>query len=153
MQILLFFHSLIRWLVLGNLIWAFYKAYVAYTNNLPYTKSIDKLRHWTATIAHIQLMIGIVLYSQSAAVKAFMTGLGSTGRITEPVFFGVIHIALMLLAIVLVTIGSAMAKRKPADAQKLKTMYVWFGLALLIILVAIPWPFSPLAQRPYIRPF
>lgn len=153
MQILLFLHSLIRWLVLAGLLWSFYKAYVAYTNNRPYTKRMDKLRHYTATIAHVQLMIGIVLYSQSAAVKAFMAGLGSSQRITEPVFFGVIHIALMLLAIVLVTIGSAMAKRKPTDVQKLKTMYMWFGLALLIIFIAIPWPFSPLVQRPYIRPF
>jgi hypothetical protein len=30
-------------------------------------------------------------------------------------------------------------------------MALWFTAALLLILVAIPWPFSPFAQRPYLR--
>ncbi|MVN89817.1 hypothetical protein [Mucilaginibacter aquatilis] len=152
MQVLLFTHSVMRWLVLGSLGWSFYKAYVAYTNNKPFTKTLNKLRHWTATVAHIQLMIGIILYSQSQTVKALFAGLSGNGHITDPVFFGVIHITLMLLAVVLVTLGSAMAKRKSSDSEKSKTMYIWFGVALLVIFVAIPWPFSPLAQRPYIRP-
>lgn len=153
MQILLFLHSLIRWLVLASLSYSFYRAYVAYTNKKPFTTGLNKLRHWTATIAHIQLVIGIILYSESPTVKAFFAGLGSNGHITEPLFFGIIHIALMLLAIVIITVASAMARRKATNEQKLKIMYVWFGVALLVILIAIPWPFSPLAQRPYLRSF
>jgi len=57
----------------------------------------------------------------------------------------------MLTAIVIITIGSALAKRKKTDKEKFKTMLVWFSAALLIIFIAIPWPFSPLANRPYIR--
>jgi hypothetical protein len=59
----------------------------------------------------------------------------------------------MFVAIVLITIGSAKAKRKSNDTQKFKTMLIWFSIALLIIFIAIPWPFSPLANRPYIRTF
>src|SRR3712207_6928027 len=56
-------------------------------------------------------------------------------------------------AIVLITIGSASAKRQSADQQKFKTMLIWFSVGLVVILVAIPWPFSPLAARPYLRLF
>ena len=66
-------------------------------------------------------------------------------------FLGLIHSSLMLIAIVLITIGSAISKRKQTDTEKFKTMLVWFSVAFIIIFVAIPWPFSPLASRPYFR--
>jgi drug/metabolite transporter (DMT)-like permease len=152
-QTLIFLHSVIRWFVLGSLVFALYEAYRGYWIKRIYTKGHNSLRHWTATIAHIQLVIGIILYSKSVTVKSLFNGMHTGNHITEPVFFGIIHIALMLLAIIFITIGSAMAKRKTKDEDKFKTMLVWFGAALLIILIAIPWPFSPLAQRPYLRPF
>ncbi|MES2269156.1 MAG: hypothetical protein V4520_20500 [Bacteroidota bacterium] len=148
---LLFFHSLMRWAVLATLIYAIYRAYDGYSNNKVFAKSDDKLRHWTATTAHIQLMIGILVYTQSTNAKFSFNVLGPNGHITQPFFFGVLHLILMISAIVIITLGSAMAKRKLTDAKKFKTMLIWFGIALLVILIAIPWPFSPLAQRPYLH--
>lgn len=148
---LLFLHSLIRWFVLATLLYSLFRAYRGYTYNLVFNKADNAWRHWTATTTHIQLIIGILLYAKSDTVKAFFSGLGSRDHITEPMFFGIIHITFMLSAIVAVTIGSAMAKRKTVDKEKFKTILIWFGAALLLILIAIPWPFSPLAQRPYLR--
>lgn len=150
---LLFFHSVVRWAVLGTLIYSICRAYRGYTQKLTFTKGDDSLRHWTATTAHIQLMLGIVLYTQSPNAKFSMHATGTNGQITQPFFFGVLHLLLMISAIVIITIGSAMAKRKTSDSDKFKTMLMWFGLALLVIFIAIPWPFSPLAQRPYLRSF
>jgi hypothetical protein len=47
----------------------------------------------------------------------------------------------------------ALAKRDSEDSQKFNAVFLYYSIALLIILVAIPWPFSPLAQRPYFRGF
>jgi len=66
-------------------------------------------------------------------------------------FFGLIHILLMLIAIILITIGSAIAKRKTSDVEKFKTILIYYSISLLIIFIAIPWPFSPLAHRPFLR--
>jgi drug/metabolite transporter (DMT)-like permease len=63
------------------------------------------------------------------------------------------HFILMLTSVMVVTIGSALAKRKPAGREKFKIMLIWFAIALFIILIAIPWPFSTFANRPYLRPF
>jgi hypothetical protein len=153
LSILIFLHSLIRWFVLVTLLYSIYRAYKGYSHRLTFEDTDNSWRHWTATITHIQLIIGILLYSKSVTVRSFFAGLGSRYHITEPVFFGMIHIGLMLTAIIMVTVGSAMAKRKKADQDKFKTMLIWFGAALLLILIAIPWPFSPLAQRPYLRQF
>jgi hypothetical protein len=57
----------------------------------------------------------------------------------------------MFTAIIVITIGSAMAKRKATDRERFKTMLTWYAIALLIIFLAIPWPFSPFANRPYFR--
>jgi uncharacterized membrane protein len=151
MNILLLLHSVMRWFVLASLLYAIYRAYNGYTQKVPFTQADNKVRHWTATIAHIQLLIGIIIYTQSATVKMLANGLSNTRHVTEPVFFGVIHIALMLIAIVIITIGSAVAKRKALAVDKFRTQLIYFSLALAIIFIAIPWPFSPLAQRPFIR--
>jgi uncharacterized membrane protein len=137
--------------VLISLIPAIYKAYDGYVQRRAFTKADNALRHWTATIAHIQLMVGMLVYTQSPNAKFSFKQPVFYGHLTPTFFFGVLHLLLMLTAVVLITIGSAMAKRKFDDRLKFKTILIWFGIALLIILLAIPWPFSPLAQRPYLH--
>jgi hypothetical protein len=139
--------------VLGTLLYALYRAYIGYINKRTFTKADNAIRHWTATTAHIQLMLGILLYSRSPNARLSLHATGANGQMTQPFFFGVLHLLLMLSAIVIITIGSAMAKRKVTDSDKFKTILIWFAIALLVILITIPWPFSPLAQRPYLRSF
>lgn len=146
---LLIAHSILRWLVVLSLLYAIYRGWQGSNKQIAFTKADNSLRHWTATIAHTQLMLGIVLYTQSPTVKFYFSGYEDTSG--EAFFFGILHIILMLAAIVIITIGSAKAKRQPADAQKFRIMLNYFVIGLLIIFIAIPWPFSPLAHRPLIR--
>ena len=148
---LLFFHSITRWLVMISLLYAILIAFRGYYAKKPFSKLDNSLRHWTATISHIQLIIGVILYIKSPIIKFFYSNYKEAKSNEEMSFFGEIHISLMLFAVVLITIGSAMAKRKSEDREKYKTMLTWFSISLFIILVAIPWPFSPLASRPYYR--
>jgi hypothetical protein len=150
-QTLTFYHSIIRWLVLASLIFSIYRAYKGLAEKTVFTKTDNALRHWTATIAHIQLVIGIVLYSKSPIISYFWNNFNEAIQNFDTTFFALIHIVLMLVAIVLITIGSALSKRKEVDSEKFKTMLVWFSISLLIIFIAIPWPFSPLTSRPYFR--
>lgn len=150
-QTLTFYHSITRWLVLASLIYAIFRAYKGYFSNAVYSKTDNAVRHWTATIAHIQLIIGITLYTQSPLIQYFWKNFSEAILSPDTAFFSLVHITLMMTAIIVVTIGSAMAKRKPTDKKKFKTMFVWFSIALFIISLAIPWPFSPFANRPYFR--
>jgi hypothetical protein len=150
-QTLTFLHSTLRWLVLISLIVAHYKAYRGYFQKTAFTKTDNAIRHWTATIAHLQLMVGITLYFQSPIIKYFLKNFSTAKENFDLLFFGLIHSSLMLIAVIIITIGSAMAKRKTLDNEKFKTMLIWYGLALFLIFIAIPWPFSPFANRPYFR--
>ena len=150
---LLFIHSIFRWLVVTSLIYAIFRAYKGFTTNAVFTKMDNSVRHWTATIAHLQLTIGVILYLKSPVVSYFWRNFKDAIGNIDTAFFGLIHILLMLVSVIILTIGSALAKRRPRDHEKFRTMLIWFSIALFIIFIAIPWPFSPLANRPYFRSF
>lgn len=146
-------HSIFRWFVLCSLFYAIFRAYKGYTSKSDFTFVDNKVRHWTATIAHIQLILGMLVYTQSPIVKYYFSDFKNLVADWNLTFFGLFHFVLMIIAIIIITIGSAKAKREKTDQQKFKTMLVMFSIALIIIFIAIPWPFSPLANRPYLRTF
>ena len=150
-QTLTFLHSVVRWLVLLSLFYSVFRAYKGYRSGKIFSATDDSVRHWTATIAHIQMVLGIVLYSQSPIISYFWKNFNTAKASFDLLFFGMIHIFLMLFSIVLITVGSSVAKRKASDRDRFKTMLIWYSMALVLIFIAIPWPLSPFANRPYFR--
>lgn len=150
-QTLTYCHSLFRWVVLIMLVYAIWRAYSGIRAKRAFNKTDNSIRHWTATAAHIQLILGILLYIKSPVIKFFFKNTSQALQHTETTFFSLIHSTLMLSAIVIITVGSALTKRKDNDHKKFTTLFIWYLIALFIIFIAIPWPFSPLAARPYIR--
>ncbi|WP_028786685.1 hypothetical protein [Terrimonas ferruginea] len=150
-QTLIFLHSILRWLVLLSLVIAVCRAARGYYRGKMFTAVDNAVRHWTATIGHLQLMAGLVLYFQSPLVSFFLKNFDTAQHSFDLVFFGMIHSLLMFVAIVVLTLGSALSKRRLADKSKFRTMLLWYAAALLIIFIAIPWPFSPFVHRPYFR--
>jgi uncharacterized membrane protein len=152
-SILLALHSLTRWLVLISLLFSICLAYRGWLLNKPFLKFDHTIRLITVTIAHIQLIIGFWLYGISPIARYFLHHFNTAVHERQIRFFGMEHITVMLISIVLITIGSAKAKRKTTDKEKFRTMAIWFSMGLLLILTSIPWAFSPLISRPYFRPF
>jgi len=66
-------------------------------------------------------------------------------------FFTMEHLTMMLLAWVLVHIGRASVKKGTTDAIKHKKMLIFFGIAIILILASIPWPFREAIARPLLR--
>lgn len=152
-QILLSLHSINRWLVLLSLLYSIFLAARGRLQHLQFTAHANFVRHVTATISQVQLLLGLSLYMISPVVKYAVAESYAGNLVSEHVFFKYIHIWLMATSVVLITLGSAKAKRMQTDGQKFSTMLFWFSAALLVILIAIPWPFSPLVNRPFLRSF
>lgn len=146
-------HSAVRWLVLIILIAAIVRSYYAYKKAIPYRKADKRLRELTTAILNIQLLIGLWLYSISPMVRYFLQNFQKGVKLREIRFFGMEHSLMMLIAVILVSIGSAKARKQRTDAHKFRTQWLWYGIALLVILSSIPWSFSPLTSRPLIRWF
>ncbi|UPK68229.1 hypothetical protein [Chitinophaga filiformis] len=150
---LLLLHSFFRWMVVLSLLYAVFRGLRGWTGKRSFTLADDRIRHITATIAHIQLALGYVLYFNSPLVAWFRGHYHEAIRQFDFLFFGLLHVILMTIAVIVVTIGSSSAKRSVTNQGKFRIMTLLFALGLLIIFIAIPWPFSPLAHRPYIRTF
>ena len=88
------------------------------------------------SLTHTQALLGFILYFG----KGFYKGFSDMGdRVAR--FYAVEHLIGMLLAIVLITIGHSKVKKAIKDKAKFRKTFVWFSIALLIILISIPWPF------------
>lgn len=151
--ILLSIHSLVRWLVLIGLLLAIVTSWNGLRTLRPFSKNDNRIRIFTVSFAHVQLVLGLWLYFISPMVDYFLHHFKSAVHERELRFFGMEHITMMVIAITLITTGAAKAKRKQKDADKFKTMLIWSSVALFIIFFSIPWKFSPLISRPYIRLF
>jgi hypothetical protein len=152
-SLLLTFHSIFRWLVIISLCFAIFLSAAGWINGSAFSKFDDRVRALTASIVHIQFLLGIWLYFASSSTMYFLNHFSEAMHVKESRFFGMEHTLLMLVAIIIISFGSSKVKSRKTDIGKFKTVVIWFGIGLLIILVAIPWPFSPFAVRPWIRWF
>lgn len=152
-SIVLTLHSWVRWLVLASLLFALFRAYNGWFSKREFSRFDQFVRRGTTTVVHIQLILGVWLYAISPIVNYFLHHFREAVHETVPRFFGMEHIVMMLAAIIVITIGSAKAKRGTADREKFKTMAIWFTIGLVMILTSIPWAFSPFAARPHLRFF
>ena len=146
-------HSIFRWLVLALLMAAIVRAYIGWLGKQEFTNRDNLLRQATASIAHIQLVMGLWLYSVSPLIDYFLRHYKDAVHMRQIRFFGMEHSLMMLVAIIIITIGSVKAKRKTTDIARFKTMAIWFTIGLVVIVANVPWPFSPLVARPWLRLF
>lgn len=138
-------HSLLRWLLLAVLIYVVIASIIGWKQNKPYTKGHGKLVFYTVLLTHLQLIIGFVLYFMNSW-HLRLANMGETMGDSFSRFFAVEHLLGMLIAIVLITIGSARSKKVAEDAGKFKVVALLFGIALLLILLSIPWPFREIGM-------
>jgi hypothetical protein len=144
-EIFVFFHSIFRWLVLVSLMYAIGSSIHGLFSKRIYTKADNLARSLATTISHMQLLIGFTLYFVLSPITQFFMKSGSGGN-HEIWFFGIYHITMMFSSIVVMTIGGSIAKRATADHAKFKTIAIYFSIALVLILLAIPW-FRPLFRN------
>lgn len=130
-------HSGLRWVVLLLLLWTIWGAFQGRQKGAAFTDADRKRGLFAMISAHVQLLLGLFLYFISPYVK-FEGGIMKDSLLR---FYTVEHISMMLIAIVLITLGYSRANKKADDRAKFQTQLVFFLIALLVILAAIPWPF------------
>jgi len=131
-------HSYWAYLVLALLIFAVVNAVL--NAKKEYKNKDLRINLFTLIFAHIQLLIGLGWYFMSPGYKALKAnGMGATMKDSYMRLITVEHPIMMILAIVFITIGFSKHKKQTTDAGKFKTILIWYGLALVFMLVKIPW--------------
>lgn len=148
---LLHLHNLLRWIILILLLVSIYKAYVGWKNKKVFSAGDRKTWLFTLIAAHITLLVGLYqwLWGRYGMLKTTLPEGMSIMKNKFYRFFWVEHPTFMILAIILITLGYGMAKKPLPDEVKYRRALWLFIVALLFILVAVPWPFRQEIGRPW----
>ena len=134
-------HSVGRWIVLILLLIAIFNSLVA--GRRPFIKSDARTGTFLVIFTDLMLLIGIVLWFFGSRGYNVIKGVEMGEVMKEPSYriFTVEHTIGMLVAIILIHVGKAQARKEIGDRAKHKRTLIFYLLALLIILASIPWPF------------
>lgn len=149
--LLLTIHSYLRWILVFLSIMVIGRAFTGWFRKKQWTATDRRLGLIFTIGVDLQLLIGLILYIfLSPTTKAAFQNFG--GAMSDPVmrYWTVEHIVLMVVAVVLMHVGQVLAKRAKDDTAKHQRVAIFFGLAILMILLNIPWPFLPYG-RPLFR--
>jgi hypothetical protein len=148
---LLLIHSWLRWAVLIAGVLAVARALVGVRTRRPFTPVDSTTARRFVVALDVQLLLGLVIHLWASPFTTEAFGdFGATMQNAPLRYFVVEHPFGMLAAVALAHVGNARIKKRTDSAARHKTALVFFGLALLIILLSIPWPGLP-AGRPLFR--
>src|SRR5207249_1497986 len=134
----LWLHSLLWWAVLFTGLVAWFRAIIGKTANRPWTPADDLWGLLLTISADLQLLVGLALYIfLSPITRLGVRNLAAAMQIPAARFFTVEHAVGMLVAIALVHVGRVRVRRATESRRKHRTAMIFFGLALVIIIVVI----------------
>lgn len=133
-------HSYWAYLVLIMLFIAVVTSFSGLAKQRNYEEKDLRIPLFTLIVSHIQFLIALVLYFVSPYFDILSnSGMGVVMKDATLRLFLVEHPLMMLIAIALITIGFSKHKKKDTAKAKFKTLSIFYGIALLLVLSRIPW--------------
>lgn len=142
---LVHFHSGWRWILLILLLIALVNNFTKWRRAATNGPEDQKWNLYAMSAAHLQLIVGFLLYFMSPNVKFH----SSTMKDALLRFYTVEHVLTMVIAIILITVGYSKGKRAANDMAKFRLAFWYFLVALIIMLAGIPWPWRELGGNWY----
>ncbi|MEO0045379.1 MAG: hypothetical protein RL705_570 [Bacteroidota bacterium] len=129
------FHSGWAYLALLLLVFAVVNSFMGMSSKKEFTAKDRKIALFGLIATHLQLVVGLILYFVSPL------GADSIGQMAESDIriTWLEHPLINIIAIVLITIGWSKHKKVETNSAKFKSIAVFYGLGLLLILSRIPW--------------
>lgn len=128
-------HSGFRYIIFILLVLAIVQALIGMFGKKPYTEANRKINLFAMISMHTQLLIGIVLAFLSPLVQ--FGNMGAAMKDTIIRYWTVEHWVMMVFAVILITIGHSKSKKALDAINKHRAVAMFYGLALIVILVAI----------------
>ncbi len=150
-SILLPLHSIIRWVLLLTALFAIARAFSGWLGKKEWLQTDYRAGMWFTMAFDLQLVIGLLLYfAASPLVASALQNFAGAMKSADLRFFAIEHETLMVLALGISHAGRTLSRRATNPLAKHRWAALLFSLALLVVLIAIPWPFSAV-PRPWIR--
>jgi len=144
----LLLHSWLRWVVILLGLVATIRAIAGASSRRPWLPMDDRISKLFARTLDLQMLLGLLLYFVFFPLTKKALG-DFAAAMPDPLmrFWAVEHWFGMVIGIALVHVGIARAGRAADGPRKHRILAIFFVLAMIAILAAIPWP-----GRPYGRP-
>ncbi len=152
MQVLLVLHNLLRWFILICGLWTVLNAISGLAGKKEFNSTANRSNFFFMLGMDIQLLIGLALYYTGEWFER-LKHLGENMKDANLRFFTMEHEVIMILAWILVHVGRVSVKKAATSSAKYKRCLIFFGITLVLILIAIPWPFRDIVMRPWFRWF
>jgi len=152
-SLILTLHSWMRWVVVIVGVIAVIKFLIGWLGKKDWAALDARLASIFPITIDIQLLLGLLLYFvlspiTTGALRAF----GAAMKNSVVRYYSVEHIFMMLIALIVAHIGSALIKKRTDATAKFRIGFILFLLAMIIIFLAIPWPFLTAGSgRPWLR--
>ena len=135
-------HSYLRWLVLAAGLIAVVRGIAGTAGRRPWTAGDEAAGRWFVVGLDVQTLLGIVIYLFLSPFTMSAWGdMAETMRNGPLRLIVVEHEVGMLVALALAHIGRARVRKTADAARRHRLAAIFFGLALIVVLLAIPWPF------------
>lgn len=129
------FHSGWAYLAILVLVIAIVNSLIGITSKKEFTAKDKKIAMFALIGAHIQLLVGLILYFVSPLGKdSFGLMSDAALRLTS-----LEHPLVNIIAIILITIGWSKHKKAATSEAKFKAITVFYALGFVLILSRIPW--------------
>jgi cytochrome bd-type quinol oxidase subunit 2 len=142
MQYLVHVHSILRWVIVVFAVLVLINSFFGMRSKGLFTKMDNNLSKYLMLSTHLMLVIGLIQYFLGNKGFAFIKEYGMKGIMASKAmrFHGIEHITTMIIAIILITMGRALGRRKEEASQKHKTIFWYTLIAFVLMMVRIPWP-------------
>jgi len=130
---LLHAHSGFRYVVSILLLLSIFLSFSGWLEKKPYVEANRRINLFTLISAHIQLLLGILLYFKSPYVEFN----SDTMKDPELRYWTMEHVVMMIVAIIIITIGHSKSKKLVLPEAKHRIIALYYSAALIIIVLAI----------------
>lgn len=138
----LIIHSYVRWLVLVAGLIAVVRAISGMTGRRPWQPADEAAGRWFVSSLDAQATLGIIIYLFLSPFTISGWGdMAETMRNGPLRFIVVEHQVGMFIGLALAHIGRVRVRKAADPARRHRLAAIFFGLALVVILLSIPWPF------------
>ena len=131
-------HSGIAYLALLSLIIVIVLMLVGALTGRPFTEKDRKIAMIAFIFAHLQLLVGLILYFVSPLGFSLLT---SGEAMSDPVarLTALEHPLINIIAIIVISVGYIRAKKMTVSRSRFRSIYMMYAIGLLLILSRIPW--------------
>ncbi|MFS4468837.1 hypothetical protein [Maribacter sp. 2210JD10-5] len=133
-------HSYLAYVALAILFLATANAITGLLSKRMFTMNKDlRLSLFALILCHIQLVVGLILYFVSPSGLNAIQEFGMGGLTAAARLLAVEHPFINILAIAFITVGWSRHKKFVEGDKKFKSIAIFYGIGLVLILSRIPW--------------